>query len=190
MKNILRNRFLKDKVRLWPIILTGAIVLLFGCQTREAPLSPGAAAFKGEVKGCLDNMATNLMEPVAQKDRAGITAALEKVESPAVKLCRICPFEMGVLDPSGETLAQYPIKEDGKTKNFANYELVKKAINSKKVFQQQFFLQGGSKLYLVCAPLVREQTLIGLIVIAITSEDAKKRWDLTESEFMALDFNK
>jgi hypothetical protein len=190
MKIILRSRFFGDKGRHWPVILATAVILLIGCQAKEAPLSPGVASFKKEVKSCLDNLSVTLMEPVVKKDLAGITAAMEKAESPAVKLCRLCPFEMGVLNPSGETLAEYPVKGDGKVKNYSHYDLVKKSISSKKVQQQQFFLQSGSRLYLVCAPLIRENALIGLVVIAINSEDAQKRWDLTEKEFTALDFNK
>jgi hypothetical protein len=129
------------------------------------------------------------MEPVAKKDVAGIRAALEKVESPAVKLCRLCPFELGVTDPSGETLAIYPVKGDGKGKDYSKYDLVIKAIKSKKIQQQRFFLQDGSDLYLVCAPLIREDKLLGLVAIAISSEDAAKRWGLTEKEFLAIDFN-
>ena len=64
-----------------------------------------------------------------------------------------------------------------------------KAIKSKKIQQQRFFLQDGSELYLICAPLIRQDTLIGLVAIAISSEDAAKRWDLTEKEFLAMDFN-
>ena len=152
-------------------------------------MSPGAATFKQEIKSCLTNLSVTLMEPVAKQDLAGIKAALEKVESPAVKLCRLCPFEIGVMNPSGETLAAYPAKGDGKAKNYSNYDLVIKAINSKKIQQQQFFLQDGSELYLVCAPLIRQDTLIGLVAIAISSEDAEKRWGLKEKEFLALDFN-
>jgi len=189
MRNILRSSFFGDKGHFWPVLLLGAVILLFGCQAREAPLSPGAATFKQELKSCFDNLGVTLMEPVAKQDLAGIRAALEKVESPAVKLCRLCPFEIGVLDPSGETLAAYPVKGDGKAKNFSSYDLVKKAINSKKIQQQQFFLQDGAKLYLVCAPLIRENALIGLVAIAINSEDAAKKWGLTEKEFLALDFN-
>jgi hypothetical protein len=152
-------------------------------------LSPGAATFRQEVKSCLDNLAVTLIEPVAKKDQAGIAAALEKVESPAVKLCRLCPFEIGVLNPSGETVAQYPVKGDDKAKNYSNYELVKKAISSKKIQQQGLFLPDGAKLYLICAPLIREDVLIGLVAIAISSADAEKRWNLKEKEFLALDFN-
>ena len=66
---------------------------------------------------------------------------------------------------------------------------MKKAINSKKIQQQQFFLPDGAKLFLVCAPLIREDKLIGLVAIAINSEEARKKWDLQEKEFLALDFN-
>jgi hypothetical protein len=189
MKNILHSSFGRNERRLWLILLTVVVLLFCGCQAREAPMSPGAATFKQELKSCFDNLAVALMEPVAKKDLAGIRAALEKVESPAAKLCRLCPFELGVTDQSGETLAVYPPKGDGKGKNYSNYELVIKAISSKKIQQQQFFLQDGAKLYLVCTPLIRENKLIGLVAIAISSEDAEKRWGLTEKEFMALDFN-
>jgi hypothetical protein len=89
----------------------------------------------------------------------------------------LCPFELGVLNPVGETLAQYPIKGDSKAKDFSGYELVKKAISSKKIQQQGLFLPDGSKLYLVCAPLVRQDVLIGLVAIAISSADAALMWD-------------
>jgi len=171
------------------MLLAGAAILLAGCQARQAPLSPGAAAFKQEIKNCLDNLNVSLSEPVSTQNLAAIRAALEKVESPAVKLCRLCPFEIGVLTTSGETLAQYPPKGSNKTKNFSEYELVKKAISSKTVQQQQLFLQDGAKLYLICGPLIRSGTLIGLVAIAINSVDAEKRWGLKEKEFMALDFN-
>jgi hypothetical protein len=189
MRNILRSGLFGDKDHLWPVLIIGAVILSFGCQAREAPLNPGIATFKQELKSCLNNLAVTLIEPVARKDIAGIKAALENVESPAVKLCRLCPFELGVLNLSGETLAQYPVKGDGKPKDFSNYDLVKKAISSKKIQQQGLFLPDGSKLYLVCAPLIRQDTLIGLVAIAISSEEAKKKWDLQEKEFLAVDFN-
>jgi hypothetical protein len=189
MRNSLRSSFFGDQGRLWPVLLLSAVILLFGCQAREAPLSPGAATFKQELKSCITNLSAALMEPVAKRDLAEIRAALEKAESPAVKLCRLCPFEIGVTDPSGATLAAYPGKEDGKGKDYSKYDLVIKTINSKKIQQQRFFLPGGSELYLVCAPLIRQDKLIGLVAIAISSEEASKRWGLTEKEFLAINFN-
>jgi hypothetical protein len=189
MRNLLRSNFFGDQGRLWPVLLLGAVILVFGCQTREAPLNPGIASFKQELKSCLDSLNVTLMEPVARKDIAGIMAALANVESPAAKLCRMCPFEIGVLNPVGEALAAYPVKGDGKAKDYSSYDLVKKAISSKRIQQQGLFLPDGSKLYLVCAPLVRQDVLIGLVAIAISSAEAEKRWGLTEKEFLALDFN-
>jgi hypothetical protein len=189
MRNLLRSSFFGDQGRLWPVLLASAVILLFGCQAREAPLSPGAATFKQEIKSCLDSLSVSLMEPVARKDVAGIAAALQNVESPAAKLCRVCPFEIGVLDPDGKILSAYPVKGDGKAKDYSSYDLVKKAISSKKIQQQVLFLPEGSKLYLVCSPLIHKDVLIGLVAIAISSADAEKRWNLKEKDFLALDFN-
>jgi hypothetical protein len=189
MRDLVQNSFFVKQGHFWLVMLVSAGVLVFGCQASEAPLSPGAATFKKEVKSCLDNLVLSLLEPVARKDVAEIQAAMEKAESPAIKLCRLCPFEIGVLNPSGETLASYPGKGDGKPQNYSNYDLVIKAVKTKKIQQQQFFLQDGAKLYLVCAPLIRANGLVGLVVIAINSADAEKRWGLKEKEFLAVNFN-
>ncbi|MFZ5449328.1 MAG: hypothetical protein ACOZFS_11890 [Thermodesulfobacteriota bacterium] len=171
------------------LALVVAAILLCGCQTKQAPLSPGAATFKKEIQDCLSKLSTPLMEPVARKDIPAITATLEKVESPAVKLCSLCPFRIGVLDAQGEALAAYPSKSGNNRRNFSSYDLITKTVNSKKIQQQRFYLQDGSQLYIISAPLVREANVIGLVVIAINSEDAKKRWDLTDKDFLAMDLN-
>jgi len=186
MESILRSRFFGDKAILWPI-LVGAVILLCGCQASEAPLSPAAATFKKEVKSCLASLVVPLVDPVFKKDVGEIKSTLEKVEPQAVKLCRMCPFQIGVLNQTGETLAVHP--PTGRSNNFSSYELVIKAINSKKIQHQRFFLQDGSALYIICAPLIRDDKVIGLAAIAISSDEAEKRWGLTAKEFLALDFN-
>jgi hypothetical protein len=188
MTNILRSRFFGNKVHLWAI-LVGVVILLFGCQAKESPLAPAATTFKFEIKNCLGNLSAVLMEPVANKDVAAIAAALDKVESPAVKLCRLCPFQVAVLNQSGETLAVHPPQSSNNGKNYSSYDLVTKALASKKIQHQRLFLQNGSALYLICAPLVRGDKVIGLIAIAVNSEDAEKKWGFTEKDFLALDFN-
>ena len=169
-------------------MVLGLAILFCGCQ-RKPKLSPGAATFKKEIKNCLRNLNGVLMEPVIKKDKSAIAAALERIESPAVKLCRLCPFQIGVLNGAGEILASYPYKKDERSQNYSRYELVKKAISSKKIQQQRFFLQDGSELYIICAPLVRKDAVVGLIAIAINSEDAKNHWGLTDKEFLALNLN-
>lgn len=168
-------------------ILAGAILFSLGCQAKPTPLSPGALAFKKEVKACLDTLAVDLVEPIAKRDLNGIKSTLQKIEPQAVKLCRMCPFSIGVLNRYGETLAIYPPREI--TTNFSNYELVTKAINTKKIQQQRFFLQNGAILYIVCAPIMRTDRVLGLAAIAINAEEAQQRWGITEKEFLALNFN-
>jgi hypothetical protein len=184
--------FRMNKIRARDLLCLALVVaapLLFGCQAKPPPLSPAAASFKHEIKACLTNLSGTLLEPVAKKDMAAINAALEKVESPAVKLCRLCPFQIVVLSPLGDTLAIYPPRSGNGTKNYSNYDLITKAINSKKIQQRKFFLQNGSELYIICAPLVRENKVIGLIAIAINSKEAEKRWGFQAKEFVGLDFN-
>jgi hypothetical protein len=175
----------RARARLWAT-LVGA-VMLFGCQASQPPLSPAAASFKKEVKQCLTTLSASLAEPVSKGDLNGIRTKLTEIEPQTVKLCRMCPFNIGVLNRYGETLAVHPPKDH--TRNFSNYDLVIKAINSKKIQQQRFFLQNGAELYIICAPIVRDAQVIGLTAIAISAEEARQRWGLAEKEFMTIDFN-
>jgi hypothetical protein len=186
MRNLSLGQHSWYKVYLWQA-LAGLVILLCGCQAQEPPLSPAAATFKKEVKHCIAGLAAPLVEPVFRKDVAGITAALEEVEPKTIKLCRMCPFRIAVLNQLGETLAVHPPKE--KAGNFSSYDLVVKVINSKQIQQQRFFLQDGSQLYIICTPLIRKDKVVGLLAIAINSDEAEKRWGITGKEFLALNFN-
>jgi hypothetical protein len=186
MRNLSLRQNPWPKAYLWPALACLAI-LLCGCRAQEPPLSPGAATFKKEVKDCIAGLAAPLVEPVFRKDVPAITATLKEVEPKAIKLCRLCPFRIAVMNQLGETLAVHPPKD--KAANFSSYDLVIKAINSKQIQQQRFFLQDGSQLYIICTPLIRQDQVVGLLAIAINSEEAQKRWGLTGKEFLALNFN-
>jgi hypothetical protein len=166
------------------LLLVCAVLLLFACQSR--PLSP-AASFKKDVKSILDKLCTTLVEPVFKGDVPGIESALSEIEPQFAKMCRMCPFQVGVLNQHGQILVVHPPPE--RTNNFSSYDLVIKVISSKMIQQQKFFLQDGPELYVICAPILRQDKVIGLIGIAISAEEAKSKWGLTEKEFMALNFN-
>ena len=164
------------------LLLVCAVLLLFGCQAKEP-----AASFKKDVKSIMDKLCTTLAEPVFKGNVPGIETALKEIEPHVIKLCQRCPFQVGVLNQHGEILAVHPPTKSNN--NFSSYDLVIKVISSKQIQQQKFFLQNGPELYIICAPILRQDKLIGLIGIAISAEEAKSRWGLTEKEFMALDFN-
>ena len=166
------------------LLLVGAVLLLCACQS--PPLSP-ADRFKKEVKSILDKLCTTLVEPVSKSDVPGIETVLSEIKPQLVKMCRMCPFQVGVLNEHGMILAVHPPTE--RTNNFSSYDLVIKTISSKQIQQQKFFIQDGPELYIICAPILRQGKVIGLTAIAINAEEAKSRWGLTEKEFMALNFN-
>ena len=166
------------------LLLVCAVLLLFACQSQ--PLSP-AASFKKDVKSILDKLCTALAEPVFKGDLPGIETVLSESEPQLAKLCLRCPFQVGVLNQHGQILAIHPPTE--RSNNFSSYDLVIKVISSKQIQQQKFFLQNGPELYIICAPILRQDKVIGLIGIAISAEEAKSKWGLTEKEFMALNFN-
>jgi len=175
--------------RLWLLLPLLFFGLIWGCQTKEPPLSPAAKAFKKELQDCLGRLVQPLVEPVLKRDTAAINETLKKTEPDAIKLCRMCPFRIGVLDASGDTLAVYPPKKNMRL-DFYNYEVVQQALRTRKVTQQRLFLQNGSRLYVICIPLLKNDRIIGLLALALSASDAKNRWGLTEKEFLSLDFNR
>jgi hypothetical protein len=164
------------------------ILLIFcACSAKEPPLSPGAASFKQEVKDCIARLAAPLPGVVARQDTPAINKTLAMAE-PAIKLCRMCPFQMGVLDQHGDILARYPEKKDWAF-NFSGYGLFDQVLKSHRTSQQRFFLQNGSEVYIIAVPLLHEGQMVGLLGLALDAAEALHRWGLTDKEFLALDFN-
>lgn len=164
------------------------ILLIFcACSAKEPPLSPGAASFKQEVRDCIARLAAPLAAVVARQDAPGINKTLAMAE-PSIKLCRMCPFQMGVLDQQGDILARYPEKKEG-TFNFSGYGLIDQVLKSRKISQQRFFLQDGSEIYFIAVPLLHEGQMIGQLGLALDAAEALHRWGLTDKEFLTLDFN-
>ncbi|MBM4273664.1 MAG: hypothetical protein FJ134_04260 [Deltaproteobacteria bacterium] len=187
MKNLYVKK-MPESIRFRVVLCILLLGLIYGCQAQEPPLSPAAAAFKQEIKECIDRLVKPLMEPVLKRDTAGINETLKKVEPEAIKLCRMCPFRIGVVDQNGDTLAVYPPQKNAHL-DFHNYEVVQQALKSRKISHQRLFLQDGSSLYVICVPLIREEPM-GILAIALSAADAQNRWGLTEKEFVALDFNR
>jgi hypothetical protein len=160
-----------------------------GCGAKEPPLSPAAAAFKKEIRECIAMLAVPLTERVMKRDIPAIQVCLAQIEPEVIKLCRRCPFRLGVLDREGNTLAVHPPKKTGDL-DFYRYDVVQQALKEHRITRQRLFLQDGSKLYVVCAPLLQEQKTVGILAVALSADEARTRWGLTEEEFLVIDFNR
>jgi hypothetical protein len=177
------------RFRPWWALFGLLAIACLGCQSQEPTLRPGAAEFKKEVQGCIKTLSSALVEPLAQRNIPAINATLEKIEPQAIKLCRMCPFRIGVLNQDGYTLTVYPPKEDDLA-NFSSYEVVIQVLKHRKTATQRFFLQDGSQVYIICVPILRDDQVLGLLAVAVSADEAKQRWDMTAQDFLAIDFNR
>jgi hypothetical protein len=119
----------------WLILLLLLLGLLGGCQAKEPPLSPAAAAFKKEVQDCLGRLCEGLVGSILKRDVATLNETLKKVEPEAIKLCRMCPFRIAILNNNGETLTIYPYKVEAMG-YYANYEGVAQTLKNRQINQQ------------------------------------------------------
>jgi hypothetical protein len=100
----------------------------------------------------------------------------------------MCPFRIGILNKTGETLTVFPYKEEA-LGNFSSYEAVAQTLKDRRINQQRLFLQNGAQIYVICVPLLKDENLVGIMVLSLSVEEAKKRWGLTEQDFQGIDFN-
>ncbi len=175
-------------LRGWAIFLLLLLTVLSGCQAKEPPLSPAAAAFKKEIQECLDRLCQGVIGALVKKDVVAINETLRHLEPQALRLCRMCPFRIGILDQHGDTVTVYPFKAEAMG-NFSSYEAVAQTLKTRKVNQQRLFLQDGSQMYLICVPLLQGENLVGILALSLSAKDAQDRWGLSEKDFLTIDFN-
>lgn len=173
----------------WLALVALLVAAAWGCQSQEPPLRPGATEFKKEVLACIAKLKTDLVAPLEKRDIPALNDTLKEVEPQAIKLCRMCPFRIGILNHEGHTLTVYPPKQDALA-NFSNYEVVIQTLKSRRISTQRLFLQNGSQVYIICVPLLKDDQVLGILAVAVSAEDAKQRWDMTAEEFLAIDFNR
>lgn len=176
-------------VRVSSIVCVVTIILAWGCRGERIELSPAAKAFKKDVGDIVEEVSELFLDYLLKDDRTAIRVLLEKYCAGLTKRDRPVNCGIAILDKNCVTLAgQYPEKAV-ETLDFSDYELVKKAFRDRRVVQGKLFLQDGTKLYAIVAPICRSETVYGLVGLAFGSQKLAELWGISEADFMTVDFN-
>jgi hypothetical protein len=170
------------------IFILLAILVVTGCTPKEPPLSPPALAFKQEIGKIVRQMQLSLTEPTARDDILAIDAALKSFAQTTAGICTDCPYRSGVVNQRGELMTSFP-KIEAVGRNFSSYKMVSDPLKKKRITQIKAFLADGSKIFFISVPLLKNQAVVGVAVMGLTPDDLEKKGQITEKEFLAIDFN-
>lgn len=169
----------------WAMVAWG---LVLGCADSR-PLGPKEAAFRQQVHKILDRLAGPLAEPVAREDKKVIQGILLKLFSLCAADCEGVLDNVVVLDRDGVTIAVYP-PEKVPVWNFSDYTAVKRAVETRKPAQTLLYRPEGTVVSAICAPLVHQGRVEGVVVLVIESKKLQEKMGLSEKEFLSLDLSR
>ncbi len=159
-----------------------------GCLQKEPPLSPEGQAFKREVGSLLHHMQRSLAEPVFQNQVGAIDKILQSFAQTTKGMCVDCPYRMGVLNKAGDLLTTFP-KNEITGLNFSYYVKILESLKKQRISQLRVFSPQGDKIYFISAPLIINNGVGGVLIVALSPADLNKNWQITEKEFLDIDFN-
>ncbi len=172
------------------ILLLLLLLAGMGCGKEEAPLKGGALELKKEVKKTLQKLAPLILDPVLKRDEKAAEAALEKFVSETLQKSRAYPTAIGILIKDGTVMVRW--SRTGfhiNAENYIQYKIVSETLKNRKTNQQRLFLQGGERVYMICAPILREKNVEGAVGLGFSASELKEQLGLSEEEFLAIDFN-
>ena len=185
-----KTRLAKNGFTDMPVVILSlllAALAFAGCGPAAPPLSPQGQAFKKEIGAMIHQMQQSLAGPVAKDDVPEINQVLQGFSQNTAGLCIDCPYRTAVLNKEGILLTTFP-NNDVVGRNFSSYKIVSQALN-RRIAQSQAYLADGAKMYFISAPLVAQDQVVGVAVLALSPADLEKKWHLSEKEFLAIDFN-
>jgi len=162
-------------------------LLLGGCQAPKPSLSPKAQALKKQLLGDLNKLTPQLTEPVAQEDWPAVEAILKTAYENMSKEAKLAPEMLVVLDRDGITQVRFPSPDESRF-DFSNYTQTKTVFNKKRTDQAALYLK-GAKIFVVIAPLLQKDTIIGAVSLAFFADTLEKNWQVSEQEFLSMNLN-
>lgn len=166
---------------LFILLLTG------GCRPTEQPPGPAAQSLKTRILTNLDLFSPRLSKNIRKHNRSVLLSTLDKFYGQLNVAEQGQHFFLALLDNHGVTIANRARGALTGIQNYGNYRIVSAVLQKKRILQSSLYLQGGEKVYIICAPLLDERNLAGVVIIGIDSGFMNKS-GISEREFMSLDF--
>lgn len=171
----------------------GLLILLLalglaGCTAKAPALSPRAAAFKAEVRAIIARLTPALAGPLSSNDAAAAEQAILSLYPTAGQEQDDFPFWLGAMSKGGVLLAALPpAKFIGA--DFINYQLVQETLQNRRINKKRLYSPDDAPIYFVLAPIMDNNSLVGLVTLRLTAAQALKKWGITEPEFQVMDLN-
>ncbi len=175
----------------WSLLCIPLVFLLYflACKPAPAP-SSAAVSFKKEVRDHIEKLSPLFADSLHKGD-------LRAVESVLTQACieaeeRGKPFSCGiaVLDKNGVSITSTSPRKPSRGIDYSHYESITRSLREKRIVHTRLFLQDGTRIFAVSAPLMKEGRLVGLLVLGYFSTEVQRNWGLTEEEFLEIDFNR
>jgi hypothetical protein len=158
------------------------------CHSDKTPLGKAALSLQHGLQARLNLYSAGIAEPLSQGDTLRVRAALKNLLPEAGGPANITSFSVAVLDNHGASVATTTRTELSATQNYGNYQVVSRVAQKRKTIQSILYLQGGKKVFIVCAPLLHRGKLAGILIFGI-NDDQLHQAGITDTEFMSLTFS-
>jgi hypothetical protein len=170
-------------------VLLPAIILCWGCQSKEPPLSQEAAKFAQDIKEAISRFTPDLVGPVSKKDIPAIKPHLEKFYSEEKPEGEMALLRLTILDGCGAVITVHP-QDQIIGDNFSKYTACAQVLQDKRLAQERLYRPDGAELYAIYAPLINQDKVVGVVCFVLEAEKVKKKWGVTSEEFLRIDFQK
>lgn len=168
-------------------VLLFLAALTAGCHSDKPALGKAALSLQDGLQAKLNVYSAALAESMSKGKTKRVKAALEKLLPETAGPANIPKFSVAVLDNNGATVTAMARTELSAIQSYGHYQAVSRVMQKRKTIQSSLYLQGGEKVFIVCAPLLHREKLVGILILGI-DDDTIHEAGVTDAEFMSLTF--
>jgi hypothetical protein len=128
-----------------------------------------------------------LIDPAVSRNWQAVEPILQSSYENMKKEGKPVPLQIIVLDQNGITQARFPSEPD-RHFDYSQYQPAKTVLKQKRKSQTVLYF-GEEKILVLCAPLLQNNKVLGAVGLCYPKNELQKRWNVSEKEFLNLDFN-